>query len=146
MPPRIDAKDPKAPSLSRIQDAVKSVSQSKKKSTKIVSATVKKTASSGTASTSKHGDVNSELLDAIRALGGGDDDFDLVKDLDDGTDDDLQEFSDREENVCPNSILLLSLSTICRNSLEMAIDTCLLFVESLASYNRPKLRKILLSF
>ena len=37
-----------------------------------------------------------QLLEAIRALGGGTDDYELVKDLDS---DDTQEFSDRETNV-----------------------------------------------
>ena len=37
-----------------------------------------------------------QLLEAIRALGGGADDYELVKDLDS---DDTQEFSDRETNV-----------------------------------------------
>jgi len=96
MPSRTNTQESNAPSLSKIQDAVKSAEKLKKKNPKKTSA-AKKTLSSATVAVS--GDKNSELLGAIRALGGGDEDFDLVKNLDDASEDDMQEFSDREENV-----------------------------------------------
>lgn len=42
-----------------------------------------------------------DLKSAILALGGGDDDYALVKDLES---DDTQEFSDHEANVCCSSV------------------------------------------